>query len=342
MKFGTVCFGIAVVGFMLASAVKAHAAPIELTCNMQNPERGLLMEIAQKPWAAEIEKRTNGRVKIVFYWAGGLGNPMQNYDLARKGVTDIGWTFASYYPGRFPMTSVMELPFQFNTGLEASRANWEMYEKHLREEYKDVHLLTLASTPPTDIWLTKKEVRTLEDLKGLKIRVAGQMPTMMINYLGATPVLMHISEVYEAMQRGTIDGVFVGRSPMMTFRFHEVTKYGVEANIFCQNYFYVMNLDKWNSLPPDIQKIMNEVSGMHHAELNGKGFDDEADFVTQKLLPKAGVQVYKLPPEEQARWVKAIDPIYDWWLKEMGSKGLPAKNLVEEVRRLSAKYTGGK
>jgi TRAP-type C4-dicarboxylate transport system substrate-binding protein len=210
----------------------------------------------------------------------------------------------------------------------------------LKPEYKDVHLLTLASTGPTDIWTSKKQVRTIEDLKGLKIRVAGTMPTMMIKALGATPVFMHIRDVYEALERGTVDGVFVGRSPMMAFRFHEVVKYGIEVSIFSQTYFYVMNLDRWKSLPPDLQKIMNEVSGMHHAELNGKGFDAEKAFVTQKIFPKSGVQVYAPPQAELERWKKAIMPIYDWWVKDLESKKLPAKKLLEEVQRLSKKYSG--
>ena len=275
----------------------------------------------------------------MFYWSGGLGHPIKNYELVEKGVTDMGWAITGYTPGRFPMASVMELPFLFDNGLSGTRATWEMYEKFINPEFKDVHVLTLSNTGPTDIITAKKPVRKLEDLKGLRIRAIGAGPTSTMKHLGAAPVAISIVDCYEALQKGTIDGMLVATAPLLAMRLYEVVKYVTEVGIYSESFYYVINKKKWMSISPEDRKIISEISGARLSEMGGRSFDQESDFVKGTILPKAGIEMIRLSKEERERWKKSAAPVDDEWLKDMESKGLPGKKLLEAARQLSEKYS---
>jgi TRAP-type C4-dicarboxylate transport system substrate-binding protein len=320
------------------SALQVQAKPIELSFNMLEPDRGQLVKNMHRPWAAGVEKVTEGRVKIVFYWSGGLGHPLKNFDLVRSGVADMGWAFPSWTPGKFPMTSVLELPFLFENATQAALVSQEMYELHLKEEYKEVHLLTLSNTGPTDIIMSKEPVRKLEDMKGKKIRALGAIPTRIIQNLGAVPVPLSIIDMHEGLERGTIEGSMIGTQPIKTYQLMEVIKYVTDAAIHSQVFYYVMNKKKWMSISEKDRKAIMEISGIKLAKMGGNNFHREDIDTKTNFLKKFNIKVIKLSKEERARWKGKVKPVIDWWIKDMESKGLPGKQLYDEALRLSIKY----
>jgi len=318
------------------------AAPLvkELSFACMQSPKGLVSEMYIMGWARDVEKATGGRVKVTIYWSQTLGKAAEQYNTVVKGVADVAYGYQAWAPGRFPLTSGLELPFLFPSGVAASRAAWDIYSttKYLKAEYEDVKVLGLSAMDPKSIFLGKKPVRSLKDLKGMKIRCQGLVETKTIESLGAVPVAFPITELYTALERGTVDGTLIAAAPIYSFRFDQVLKYATEIGLGCGTFFMVMNRKTWDSLPSDIQKSIDELSGLRISEIGGKVFDMESAEAF-KLLTERGIERYRLPPEELKGWKDAVAPIKDWWVAETQAKGLPAKEVLGEILRLSEKYS---
>ncbi len=333
---GALVSGCIVLACVWPTPTLAQVKPIELAFATHGTPGGTFTRYFTEVWAKEVEKRTEGRVKITVYWKEALGKGVDHYDMVRRGVCDVAWGIPGWTPGRFPMTEVMELPFLFTSSIGGSRAAWEMYEKYLKPEYSGVRVLGMFVSDLNHLWSAKKPIHTLEDLKGTKVRVSGLVPTRTIGLLGGAPVFLAWPDVYEAFQRGTVESAVAGVTPMVAFRIYEVGKHGTLLNFNSPMNYLIMNLDTWNKLPQDIQKIP-ELSGPYVSELGGSAYHKET-VIGFENISKQGVSVYTLPPAEMERWKKAASPIYDWWVKNLEAKGLPGKKLLEEALRLSKKY----
>jgi len=318
------------------------AAPVakELSFACMQSSKGLVSEMYIMGWVRDVEKATGGRIKVTVYWSQTLGKAAEQYNTVVKGVADVAYGYQAWAPGRFPLTSGLELPFLFPSGVAASRANWEFYSTtpFLKPEYQDVKVLGLSAMDPKSIFLAKKPVHSLKDLKGMKIRCQGIVETKTIESLGAVPVAFPITELYTALERGTVDGTLIAAAPIYSFRFDQVLKHATDVGLGCGTFFMVMNRKTWESLPPDIQKSIDEVSSLHISEMGGKAFDTESTEAF-KLLSERGIERYRLPAEELKKWKDAVAPIRDWWVTEMQAKGLPAKEVLAEILRLSEKYS---
>lgn len=287
-------------------------------------------------WANKIEKLTQGRIKITIFPGGALGKPPQQYDNATKGITDIAFGLQSYTPGRFPLTSCLRLPFMVSSAKQGSEVLWKVYEKYLQNEYKNVKVLWLFMHGPGQIFTTKKQIKTLEDLKGLKLRSPGPITSRVIRALGAVPVTMPITQVYTALERKTIDGLLGPWEIMPPFRFYEKCKYATIVNFYSLTFFVVMNKDKYNTLTPDIKKIFDENTGLKMSITAGAAYD-HADKIGKAIFLKHGGKIYTLPPSKRARWVKASGSVKNYWLKEMQSKSLPGKEVLNYTLQLLGK-----
>lgn len=286
-------------------------------------------------WAQEVEKRTNGRVKIVMQAGESLLRAKEIYDGVAQGVADIGATCPAYTPGIFPVTEVFELPgFKNDNALVASMTVWKAFKTLpvMRKEYEKVKVLTLWATGPGDI-MTKKAVYKLEDLQGMQIRAVGAtVPT--IKALGARPVSLPMSEAYLALQQGTVDGILAPNDVLKGFKLAEVLNY-VTKTPFLYNIVFmkIMNLKTWNSLPPDIQKVIEEVSE-DFVEKYGKL---RTDFTKEGLdygVKNYKIQVINLPDDEKRRWIEKVKPVVDEWIKKTEQAGLPAKQIYETVSKI--------
>lgn len=290
-----------------------------------------------EPWAKEVEQRTEGRVKITLYPGGALGKAPDHHDMVVGGVCDIAYMIHGYTAGRFPLTSVMELPCLIPTSEVGTRVTGDIYKKYLKPEHESVKMLFIWCMAPAQLHTSKKPVHTLADFKGLKLRTPGAHQAAMVEKLGGTPLSMPITEVYSSLEKGVADGAVLPWEVIKPFKFQEVTKYHTIGNLYSMTNCVVMNLDTWNSLPSDIQKIIDEVDS-EYTGIAAKVFDAN-ETVGRKICEDAGHEIYNLPPEEWQRWLERISPLWDEWIADMEAKGLPGKAIANEARQLAEKYS---
>jgi TRAP-type transport system periplasmic protein len=273
-----------------------------------------------------VEKRTGGRVKVAYYPGGILTPPVQTYDSVIKGIADIGFTFASYTRGRFPLTEVIDLPLGYKNAYVGAKMANEYYRKFKPKEFDDVKMLFMHVSAPQMVF-GKKPVNSLEDLKGRKIRSTGTS-AQVVQALGGAPLGMPMSDAYDALSRGVADGIVCPYEPMKGFKLADVIRYGTQFGAaHSQAAFVVMNKNKWNSLAPDIQKILDALNE-EWIERQGKLWD-ELEIEAKDVFIQRGGKTTVLPKQEDDRWTKALRPMLDEYVKGMKAKNLPGDEALK-------------
>ena len=323
--------------FVTQNAFSAAEKPIELKFASFLPVMHHQHIEAFVPFAKEVEERTKGRVKVTLYPSEAICKARDLYDCALQGIAETAFFIPSYTAGRFPLTTVMELPIGVPSAKVGTQVIWDLYEKYFKAEYAGVKLLSLWTIQPAHIFTTKKPIKTLEDLRGLRIRSPGPLQTITLKEFGASPISMPASDLYDALQRGMVDGMLTDFAALKGFRFVEVVKYCTPANFYSLPMGYAANLKSWNSLPPDIQKIMEELTGLRFAENNAKSFDK--NDVIGRDLSKGKVEIHELSAEQKKIWAEKFKNIYEKWVTDMEAKGLPGKKVYEDALSLLTKYS---
>jgi TRAP-type C4-dicarboxylate transport system substrate-binding protein len=327
---------VAVPLFGASKPVYSKDKPIELSYSSFFPATYGLGKAATA-WAEEIEKRTNGRVKITLHHSGTLTDAVNCYEGVVTGISDIGQSCLAYTRGRFPLMEVLDLPGYPLNALVTTHVNDDFYRKFKPKELADTHVLYMHAHIPGTITTVKKPVRTLEDMKGLKIRSTG-LATKIVEALGATPVAMPKGDQYDAMQKGVVDGTVSSPNELLGWKVAEVAKYStILLDVgYVTAMFVTMNLNKWDSLPPDIQKIFTDVS-REWVDYTGKEWN-RIEIEGFQHGKKVGHTFIYLSSEEQARWVKAVKPLQDAYVKSMEAKGLPGREALDYRQQIIEKY----
>ena len=297
-----------------------------------------------QPWCDKINKESNDRLKCQIYPSMQLGGtPPQLFDQVRDGVVDVVWTVPTYAAGRFSKSEVFELPFMVHTAKGGSQALWQYVQKNALDEFKGTRPILMHVHDGSVLHFVNKQPKTLEDLRGLKIRAATRINARMLAALGATPVQMPLPQVAEALSKGVIDGAMVPWEGVPAIKLQEIAKYHLEPPLgsprFSNTIFVVaMNPEKYDSLPPDLKKVIDANSGLAMSAAAGeKGWDAVVD-IHRKLARERGNTFAQLSEAEYARWVKASENVDDDWVKEVNAKGADGKRLLEEARALIKQY----
>jgi TRAP-type C4-dicarboxylate transport system substrate-binding protein len=319
-------------------AAPSLAQVIKLTLADQNAEMGWGPAHAMRPWAKKVEEASKGRVKIDIFHSQTLAKGPDIWNAVKTGVADMGWCFHGYWPDMTPLSDVISLPsLPIKSSEKASEVLWKLYEKfpEIQREYRDVHVLTLWASSPYFLITTKKQVKTMEDIKGLKIRVVGGPPTEQMKALGAVPVLIPMPDNYQSLDKGVIDGMGTPWEAIHGFRLYEVVKYYTIVPLSAVYFSMPMNKQKWESLPKDIQQAITSVSGLEAAKFWGKNWFDTAEEGVIEAAKKGNYQInrYVVPPAELERWTKAAgEPLWKEWVKKMEGKGRPeAQKILDET-----------
>jgi len=277
-------------------------------------------------WAKEIGTRTNGKVQITVFPGGTLTPADKCYDGVVKGISDIGFSVLAYTRGKFPLTEVADLPLGAKSALASTRLINEFYKKFKPKELDEVKVMYLHGHGP-GILHTKKEVKSLQDIKGMKIRCTG-LAAKIATQIGATPVAMPMGETYDALSRGVVDGSMAPYEALQGWKWGEVVKFTTEdwGAAYSSGMFVVMNKDKWNALAPDIQQIIEKINE-EYAEKQGKLWD-EIDKAGKDFTIGRGNKIVSLSQDENWKWTMAVKPILDEYVKNMKEKGLPGQEAL--------------
>ena len=322
----------------------AQAPQVTLKLQQQLPAAAPVPKNFLAPWAQKVEKESGGRIKIELYPSMQLGGtPPQVFDQVKDGVIDLTWTLPGYTPNRFPKSEVFELPFIGGNGEQNSAATWEFYEKHLKDEFKDVKMIAVQTNGPYLIHAKGNGVRKLEDMKGLKIRGSTRMINKMIETLGATPVGMPVPSVPDALSKGVIDGTLLPWEVTTPLKISELvnthTQFSGNRSLCVGLFITIMNKAKYESLPPDLKKVIDDNSGLETSKWAGK-VQNDGDIPGLEAAQKRGNAIITLDPAETARWRKVAEPVVDLWIADMKSKGIDGKMLVDDARAMIARYAG--
>ena len=322
----------------------AHAQQIVLKVHhflpaTSNPQVKLI-----QPWCDKIAKESNNRLKCQIFPAMQLGGtPPQLFDQARDGVADLVWTVPTYAAGRFSKSEVFELPFITHDARSGSQALWAYVQKNAMDEFTGVRPILMHVHDGSVFHFSRKQVKTLADLRGMKIRAATRINARMLASLGATPIQMPLPQVAEAMSKGVIDGAMVPWEGVPAIKLHEIAKYHLEAPPgapqFSNTLFVIaMNPAKYDGLPPDLKKVIDANSGIAVSAWAGQAGFDAAVEPHRKLARERGNIIDVLSQDELSKWVKASENVDDVWVKEVGGKGADGKKLIEDARALVKQY----
>lgn len=317
----------------------AQKKPIELTFTTTEPAlpaHVISVYTISLQWGNEIEKRTNGRVKVTVFPGGTLASGGQCYDSVGKGLCDVGYCIFAWTRGRFPLTEVIDLPLGYRSGLEATKLINRYYRKFKPKEFDGVKVMYLHACGPSIIG-SKKPVTKLEEFKGMKISCTG-LGAKIVAALGGVPVAMPLPERYDSIQRGVAEGFMNPVECLKTWKLAEVVNNVTETfgSSNTAGMGFVMNKGKWASLPPDIQKIIEEINEEWIVK-TGELWN-QADKEGYDLAVARKIKINSLSEAENERWQKMVQPILDDYVKVTNEKGLPGTEALkfcqEELKKL--------
>lgn len=296
-----------------------------------------------KPWMDKIEKESGGRIKFEAYPAMQLGGtPVQLYDQARDGVVDIVWTLPGNTAGRFPRVEVFELPFIMNNAEATSKAYWDYVQTMAPDEFKETHVLALHVHGPGMFHSKDKLIKRPDDLKGMKVRGPTRQVTKMLQAVGAIPVGMPLPQIPDALSKGTIDACVIPWEVVPAVKVHELARNHSEFDpaggaLYTTTFVMAMNKKRYESLSPDLKKVIDANSGQAASAWLGKVQQDN-DVPGRKSAVERKNNIYTIPAADAQEFRRKARLVEVEWIEDMKKRGYDGQKLLETARNLIEKY----
>ena len=325
---------VAAIFTITVNTAPAAAGPIKLSYAQFAPPK-TFVGVQLERWIKEVEKRTGGKVKIDAFHGGTLLGAKNMMDGVIAGTADIGTLCMAYQPGRFVVTNATSLPLGFPNARVASLARSDLYKKYKPKAFSKVKVLCMYTCGTSNI-MSKMPIRKLADMKGVDLRASGGAAKILKAW-GANQIGMPMSAVPEALQKGVVKGLFTSLEVMKDFKFAEICKYITVTDTVIYPFAVVMNMAKCNSLPKDVQKVMDGLA-REHSEWTGAYMDKHVIESVAWSKKEQGVEVINLSKAEMAKWNKLLEPITGGWIKSTKEKGYPADAIVADIKAFMKKY----
>jgi TRAP-type C4-dicarboxylate transport system substrate-binding protein len=328
---------------LAAASLGAAAQDITLKVHHFWPPQAMPPTKILQPFCDKIAADSNNKMKCQVFPAMQLGGtPPQLIDQARDGVVDIAFTLPGYTAGRFPIMEVFELPFMNHDAESGSRAAWDFYTKYGTKEFPGLKPLMFAIHDEGYVHTRDRQVKTLADFKGLKMRAPTRQTNKLLASLGAAPVGMPLPAVADAVSKGTIDGFLLPWEIIPSVKLHEMVKFHTETDesrpaLYSATFILAMNQAKYDSLPADMKAIIDKNSGAALSAMAGKTWE-ESKPPGRKPATDRGNTFYTVPASELDNWIKASAPLHDEWAADMDKRGMPGKQMLKDARDLLTKY----
>lgn len=291
--------------------------------------------VQMERWKTEVEKRTDRKVTVNTFPGGTLLDAKDMVDGVIAGQSDIGCVSLSYQPGRFTLMLAASMPLPIPDARTGSLMVWDLYKKYQPESLSKVKVLTMFISAPSNI-MSSKPIRNLEDIKGLSLRASGGAAEILKAW-GANQVGMPMSETPEALQKGVVKGLFSSLEVLKDFKFAETCRYVTLTEIAVYPFAVIMNMDKWNALPEEVQKVMEDL-GTEQSEWTGVYMDNHVKESVEWSRQTYKVEFIELSQEEKAKWYKMLAPITEEWIKTAKKEGIPAEAVLEDIKSLLKKH----
>jgi len=288
-------------------------------------------------WADNINKKTDGHIKITLYFSGSLAAAADVGEMVETGGVDIGWIYTSFYKGQFPLTEITAIPMGgFGDAVTTTRVMWDLYEKYdeLRAEWANYKVLELYGAPGMIFASVNAPIDSPDDLKGLAMRSPAGPITTFLADLGANPVVMSPPDIYEALQKKNINSYIFEPAGITNFKLQEVTKYITDMPLYDGTFGLVMNWDKWNSLPPEYQKIIEDATQRAGSLAAAQAFND-ASSESRKIIADAGCTWVTVTDENRAKFQKAADAVIAKWPEGVKKAGFNAAAYMNDAISMS-------
>ena len=323
--------------------IKSYAETTLRMASWLPPQHPWVLDI-MVPWIEKVKVATEGRVRIELLSAP-IGPPPADFNFAVKGIADITYGVHNYTTGRFSSTQIAELPFLSNSSEVLSVAWQRIYERELLhlDEHKGTHLLGVFTHGPGQLWFNKK-YESLDNIKGLKVRIGGGIAQSSSKALGLVPLQAPVTKAYELLSGGVADGIQLPSESISFFKLDRIIKQGFifDGGLYNVSMFLVMNKKKWNKLSQDDQKAINSVSGEALAKMAGKAWDKADDKGIDASL-KNRIILKKLSEDDKIIVTQLLTPIIENTLEKISKqKNIDAKNiylkLLNEINLLKKEY----
>jgi TRAP-type transport system periplasmic protein len=287
------------------------------------------------PWSQDVARVSNNQLTVRLFPAMQLGGrPPELYRQTVQGITDATFTLPGYTSNDFPMMALTELPGTANSADDGTKKLWANFDKFLAREYRDTKVLMLWNSDTASLMSKNKPLRTLEDLKGLKIRTPSAAQSAQLEALGATPIDMPVTQIYNNLDRGVIDATMIPMSAALDFKLIEVAKYfTVDAPLGRSPFLVAMNRSRYEKLAPELKKVIDDTTGLQ-LSLKGAATYDKKNHEALDAARKTK-EVISLTPQERQRWLAAFKPMIQRKVDEGEKAGLPARDLVGAYGLLS-------
>ncbi|THF47497.1 TRAP transporter substrate-binding protein [Allorhizobium terrae] len=337
----TIVAGLCGLGLTLMAG-SAMAADVVLKLHQMLPPQATIPAKSLQPWADKVKAESGGRIEVELYPAMQLGGkPSDLVDQVKDGVVDLTWTLLGYTPGRYPKSEAFELPFVATNAEATSVAFYDYYEKHMKDELKDFHVLTVHTHGPGILHtIASKPITSLESMKGVKLRGTSKVINQMLEAMGATPIGMPVTAVPESLSKSVIDGTVVPWEVTPSIKIAELapnhTSFSGKHGLYTATFLFAMNKDSYNALPDDLKKVIDNNSGRELARQFGRMMD-EGDARGKAIAEKAGNKLIVLDDAETARWKKAGEPVTANWIQDMDKRGLDGTTLYKDAVALVEK-----
>ena len=328
-----------------AAAVLLPAAAQDVTLKFHHiwPPQAMASVKVIGPWCDKVAAESANRIKCQMLPAmSGGGSPPQLVDRVKDGVDDLVITLPGYTAGRFPTMEVFELPFMTNSAEAGASAAWEYMQKYATKEFPGTKVLATWVHDEGYVHTTSKPVKSLDDFKGLKLRAPTRQTNKLLAKLGATPVGMPVPAVADAVSKGTIDGFVLPWEVIPAFKLQELVKFHTETDatrpaMYSAGFIFAMNQAKYDALPADLKRVIDNNSGAALSRQIGKVWD-ESQAVGRKTATDRGNTFTMLSATETDRWAAAAAPLYDEWIADMDKLGLPGRQMLQDARALLVKH----
>jgi TRAP-type C4-dicarboxylate transport system substrate-binding protein len=287
------------------------------------------------PWAKEVAERSKNELTVRLFPAMQLGGrPPELYRQVVQGIVDATFTLPGYTSADFPMMALTELPGTANSAEDGTRKLWANFDRFLARDFKDVKVLMLWNSDTASLMSKNKPLRTLEDLKGLKIRTPSAAQSAQLAALGATPIDMPVTQIYNNLDRGVIDATMIPMSAALDFKLIEVAKYyTIDAPLGRSPFLVAMTKTRYDKLPANLKKVIDDTTGLQ-LSLKGAATYDKKNNEAIEAAKKTR-ELVSLSPQERQRWINAFKPMIQQKVEEGEKAGIPARGLVGAYGLLS-------